>query len=182
MPSPSAPITRDKIILNKNPSALVKTEKEVSIASALNNFFNLKFSLCCQNKSLNNIYLWLNLKINYKKGRKFKMQNEFIINNIAGEKIRQVKILSHQIFKVEQNCNLSTFANSKNLSKADFIFEDPNLLKGHYVIFKPKNYIIHIVRPNQTLEQISSIYNVPVEHILQKNKINTLFIGQQLKI
>ena len=51
IPSSSAPITRDKKILNKKPSALVKTENEVKIANALKRFFiNLLLKKCVVSK------------------------------------------------------------------------------------------------------------------------------------
>ena len=55
-------------------------------------------------------------------------------------------------------------------SEGDIIFLDKIDLK------------IHIVKPNQTLEDIALLYNTTVESIKQKNNIDAVFLGQQIII
>lgn len=95
---------------------------------------------------------------------------------------KQNQYLSYQVLKVEKSCLIDDFAKEKNISKTDCMYENSNLIKGQYVIFKPKKYKIHIVRPNQTVEEIAKIYNVSTYSIFKNNNINAIFTGMQLKI
>lgn len=98
------------------------------------------------------------------------------------QNLKRVNVLSHQVLKVEENLNINNFVNIKNIFQNDCYFDESNLQKGQYVVYKPKNYKIHIVRPNQTLEDISNIYNISTAEILKRNNIQVIFTGLQLKI
>ena len=95
---------------------------------------------------------------------------------------KKIEIVTHQVYKVEEETDIFQFALNNNSTPAECIFESQNLKKGHYVVVKPRNYIIHIVRPNQTIDDIAKIYNVEPESILKNNNVQTIFVGEQLKI
>ena len=54
--------------------------------------------------------------------------------------------------------------------------------EGKYSIIKNKKELIHIVKPNESLKMIADKYNKTEEEIYEKNKVRTIFIGQQLLI
>ena len=56
--------------------------------------------------------------------------------------------------------------------------------EGELVKINSNKSTIHIVKPMQTIEIISSMYNLPVEEIIKTNKLKSprLFIGQKLII
>lgn len=72
-------------------------------------------------------------------------------------------------FKVSLN-HIKKINQIENASEGDFIFLD-------YIDLK-----IHIVKPNQTLQDIAEIYNTTVSRLQEKNNIDKVFLGQQIII
>ncbi len=71
-------------------------------------------------------------------------------------------------------------------SKENVLRNNTNLkmYPGEIVKIKLNNYIVHYVKPMQTIEQIAKIYKVDCEKLLKDNMLinKKLFIGQQIKI
>lgn len=109
------------------------------------------------------------------------MKNNFL-QSFSDNALKQVSTLSDIVFCVENNCELSELIKSKGLFNCDIVCESTYLLKGQYIVIKPKKYKIHVVKPNQTLSEIAAIYELPSNQILQNNNITNIFVGQQLKI
>ena len=78
------------------------------------------------------------------------------------------------IFENLNSCEENVFRNNKNIAFYD----------GEWIRVKKNNFIIHHVKPMETIEKISSQYFVSVEKIINDNNLNSnkLFIGQELKI
>ena len=55
---------------------------------------------------------------------------------------------------------------------------------GEFVKIKINDYVVHYVKPMQTLSEVAQIYKVNENQIVNDNnlKTNKLFIGQMLKI
>lgn len=73
-----------------------------------------------------------------------------------------------------------------NTSKPN-ILRNNNKLKyyaGEWVKVTTNDYLTHIVKPIETVDSISNLYNISSEKLIADNKLQTekLFIGQQLKI
>ncbi|MBQ3213940.1 MAG: LysM peptidoglycan-binding domain-containing protein [Clostridia bacterium] len=74
--------------------------------------------------------------------------------------------------------------------KKEAISEESNYKKnnqvfikeGIFTVIKNLKTIIHIVKPNESLEIIAKKYNKKLEEILIKNNISNIFVGQQLLI
>ena len=109
------------------------------------------------------------------------MKNNLLLNN-SKKILQQIDFLPCFTVLIENDCELSDFIKTKNLQNFDVISESKTLLKGQYVVLKQRKYIIHIVKPNQTLQEIASIYNILPESILKNNNLSNIFVGQQLKI
>lgn len=58
------------------------------------------------------------------------------------------------------------------------------LYAGEWVKIKVNDYISHIVKPAETLQQISLQYNISIQSIIDYNNLlsDKLYIGQILKI
>ena len=73
-----------------------------------------------------------------------------------------------------------------NTSKENVLRNNPSLklYSGELVKIKLNNYVVHHVKPMQTLAQIAKIYNINCEKLIEDNKLTSkkLFIGQQIKI
>ena len=72
---------------------------------------------------------------------------------------------------------------------ADFgnVFRNNNklkLYKGEWVKIKVKDYVIHHVRPTETLINVAKKYNSNKEKLIKDNHLTCekLFIGQELRI
>lgn len=67
------------------------------------------------------------------------------------------------------------------------VLRNNNSLKfyaGEVVKIKLNDYVLHRVKPVQTLNDIAKIYNIKIQDIIDKNNLKTekLFIGQEIKI
>lgn len=63
------------------------------------------------------------------------------------------------------------------------IYSPCNFIRqGEYFILNNNPSIIYVVKPKDTLLSIANKFNISVETIKEKNKINNIFIGQQLVI
>lgn len=84
--------------------------------------------------------------------------------------------------------NDKTEFDEKNLAENSFIKDSTNLTEnlnlklGDYVLVNNQKSIVHIVRPGETLQSIALKYSVAEEDIKKLNKLEKIFIGQQLFI
>lgn len=70
----------------------------------------------------------------------------------------------------------------KKFTEDSIITESLELKSGDYVLVSNQKYVIHIVKPGETLQSISAKYSVEEEYIKKLNKLEKIFIGQQLFI
>jgi len=98
-------------------------------------------------------------------------------NNIIYKK----DFLEKFLYIVKDGEDITSIAQKFNVDKASII-ADENIKSGSLVIINSKPNIVHIVKPLEDIEIISKKYGVTPEHILKKNKITKIFIGQQLFI
>lgn len=73
-----------------------------------------------------------------------------------------------------------------NTSKQNILRNNPQipLYAGEWIEIEVNNFLSHIVKPMQTLDEISKLYGISVENIKEFNKLQTdkLYIGQLIKI
>lgn len=100
-------------------------------------------------------------------------------------KIEEIK-QNNLIYKVNFNENLNIIAKKFNTTvetlKIENNIEDVEF--GDVIIIPEKNLAVHVVKPAETLLDISKKYSTTVNHIKEINKLvsNNLFIGQKLII
>ena len=90
--------------------------------------------------------------------------------------------LPYQIYKIKEQTIISDFAKKHKVLIENCIFENPQLKVGEYVIIKERKFKIHIVRPGESIIDISNLYKVSEEAIISNNKVEKIFVGQQLFI
>lgn len=92
------------------------------------------------------------------------------------------KFFSYEMVVIKEKITLEDFAKKYNLRKEQIIYESELLEKGDVVILTEINKTLHIVLPLETLSSIAKKYGVDEEYIKESNKIDKIFIGQQLYI
>lgn len=82
------------------------------------------------------------------------------------------------------DCNAPKNEICKNLGvSANSVFSENNLLRvGEFLLINNKCSKIYVVKLGDTIESISEKFSKPVNEIMKKNNIKTIFIGQQLYI
>lgn len=90
--------------------------------------------------------------------------------------------LEKQIYIVNQSINVKNFSYCTNVPLDEIICENTNIRKGDIVLVSNKSYTKHVVKPTETIKDIALKFNVTEEYIKELNKINKIFIGQQLLI
>lgn len=96
----------------------------------------------------------------------------------------EVKIADEFFYRIKENCeeiNKIFNTSQENTTRNN---KDLNLYCGEWVKIKVNDYILHCVKPMQTLDCVSQIHNVSVDKLKRDNNLkdNKLFIGQMLKI
>lgn len=98
----------------------------------------------------------------------------------------QIKQVKQFYYRVNINETLQDVCKKFNTSKSNILRNNPelNLYAGEWIIIRENDFKIHHVKPIETLEIISNIYNIEVEKIIKDNNLQTtkLYIGQQIKI
>lgn len=90
--------------------------------------------------------------------------------------------LNKQIVICYEDCTKEDFCYKHCVSTNCLNSNQENFRVGEYVLINNKPTKVHIVKPKDTLQSIAIKYDVSVEKIKEKNKINAIFIGQQLFI
>ncbi len=90
--------------------------------------------------------------------------------------------LSFETFRIRENIALKEFCKKNNFSELSCVAESENLKYGDVVVVKNLDKKLHIVLPLENLEKIAQKHNVSVQYIKDLNKIDKIFIGQQLYI
>ena len=88
-------------------------------------------------------------------------------------------------YRVKDENNISLYQ-KLNTSK-DNVLRNNDRLKfynGEWVKVKVNDFIIHVVKPTETIDKIAQIYGVEQESLKKVNALKTdkLFIGQTIKI
>ena len=88
------------------------------------------------------------------------------------------------IYQLKENETLESVCNDFKVSinHIKHINNIENAEYGDYVFLDKINLKIHIVRPNQTIEDIALIYGTTPQQIKELNNISAIFLGQQLII
>ena len=89
-------------------------------------------------------------------------------------------------YRVQQGDNFENIlkrfnASSENIKRNN---EKIPLYAGEWIIIKPNDFILHITKPGQNLNDVAKLFGVEPSKIMQDNQLNSavLFIGQPLKI
>jgi len=90
------------------------------------------------------------------------------------------KFLPFQVVEIDREKSIDEIAKLWKISKSQIIYNNEILKKGDKIVIKNLNVQLHIVKPLETLESIAKKLNISKEEILKKNKVERLFIGQQL--
>ncbi len=98
----------------------------------------------------------------------------------------KTKLLKQFYYRVKIDDTLDEIYSRFNTSKENVLRnnDDIPLYPGEWIRITQNDYITHIVKPTETLEQIAIKYNIDILEIKQKNNLTSdkLFIGQILKI
>ncbi len=95
--------------------------------------------------------------------------------------------LDYQFFyKINLKDNYKSLTQKFNAEKSNILRNNDklNLYAGEWVKLKQNDYIMHYVKPAETLNKIAEKYNMDKNKILLDNNLlsERLFIGQMLKI
>ena len=96
--------------------------------------------------------------------------------------IEEVKEDLFLCLKIKEETSIQDFCFKNNIYYANVVFNSKDFKKGDRILFCVKSGIVHIVKPAETIKSIAQKYGVEESEILLKNKVKTIFIGQQLYI
>ena len=158
---PSAPSFRDKYILKKNPKVLVITENIVTTATALKIDFIIIY------------YIKQNLVICYQQYEQMSI-SYFMEIKQCKECYYRVTKQDEEIYKTFNTCKENVLRNNETLP----------FYAGEWIKIKENDYIVHCVKPVETLDKIAKQYEISCEQIIKFNNLTSerLYIGQILKI
>lgn len=170
MPKLSAPTALDKYILNKNPNTRVKTEKPVSIATALNKCFK-PFS-----PHISTFRVLLTY-INYiAPNLLLKLQ---IIYDIKDFAVLWGKMESI-IYKIKENDTLESLSKKFGVPKSNFSTQ--TFETGDRVVISLKVSKTYIVMPGDNIQKISAKLGITEAELLKKLDGTTIFVGKHIVI
>ena len=87
-----------------------------------------------------------------------------------------------EMIRITEEGNLSSIVDKYGISRTQILNNNTHFKKGDILLVSCQNKHIHIVMPNQSIDDISKLYNIPASEILSKNNSKTIFIGQILQI
>jgi len=89
-------------------------------------------------------------------------------------------------YRVQVGDKLESLMQKFNTCKENILRNNSNipLYAGEWIYIKQNEFVLHFVKPMETLDDIVKKYNTTIEKIKEDNNLKTekLFIGQQLKI
>ena len=90
------------------------------------------------------------------------------------------------IYRVQQGDTLKSIYKTFNTSPENVTRNnnDIPIYAGEVICIKTNNYITHVVKPTETIEDIANLYKTEKSEIIKQNNLQTskLFIGQIIKI
>ena len=90
------------------------------------------------------------------------------------------------IYRIQINDTVESICLKFNTSKEKIIRNNANILlyEGEIIEIEVNNYILHFVKPTETINKIADIYKIDIDKIKTTNNLNSdrLFIGQMIKI
>lgn len=94
------------------------------------------------------------------------------------------KVQFDSIVKKLQTDNLQNVIDEYNCVKSDIKYNGNDIYPGKWIVIENLSKTYHSVKPLETLESISVLYDISPQQIIQLNKLknNKLFIGQRLLI
>lgn len=97
-----------------------------------------------------------------------------------------MKISREFSYRVKEGDSISSIIAMFNTEKSNIIRNNPDLelYPGEWVKIKVNDYTIHIVKPMESLSQISQVYEISPDQIKRDNSLESdhLYIGQTIKI
>ena len=107
-----------------------------------------------------------------------------ITRRFAYINIMETKLCEEFFYRIE-DADIDVYK-TFNTSPENVIRNNPKLkfYVGEWIKIKVNDYILHHVKPMETLAKIASSYGVSEEEIKKRNELDNvkLFIGQQIKI
>lgn len=98
----------------------------------------------------------------------------------------KIQLAQNFYFRIDENATKNQIIQDFNTSFDNIKRnnQELNLYEGEWVKVKINDYILHFVKPAETLDKICLDYNISQEKIISDNKLSSrkLYIGQQLKI
>lgn len=98
----------------------------------------------------------------------------------------KLKLSKNFYYRVQDGDDVTKLCTRFNTTKENILRNnyDIPLYSGEILKIKTNDYLIHFVKPTETLESISKTYNITTAKLIEDNKLkNTkLYIGQQIKI
>lgn len=89
-------------------------------------------------------------------------------------------------YRIRANDTMRNLQTRFNAEQTNILRNNPNipLYAGEWVKIKVNDYIIHHVKPMETLKDIANFYKVDIDTIKEYNylSVDKLYIGQTLKI
>lgn len=97
-----------------------------------------------------------------------------------------IELVKSFYYRILQNDTISSICKKFNTDKDCIIRNNPKaeIYAGEYVLIKVSDYVLHVVKPAETLKRISEKYKITEQNIIELNKLtsNKLYIGQTLKV
>ena len=97
-----------------------------------------------------------------------------------------IKLDNQFYYRITKGDTILKICEKFNTSKENIVRNnfDLDLYDGEWILIKQNDYIVHIVKPAETLFSIANIYKIPTEKIKNDNNLKNdkLYIGQHLKI
>ena len=97
-----------------------------------------------------------------------------------------VELCKNFIYRVQSQDTINSICLKFNTNRENIVRNNENiaLYEGELIEITTNDYTTHIVKPAQTLEQISQMYSVEMSKKKKDNLLegDKLFIGQSLKI
>lgn len=98
----------------------------------------------------------------------------------------EIKQCKEFYYRVNLGDTIPTLCQKFNTSKENILRNNNqiDLYAGEWIYIKQNDYILHIVKPMETLNDVAKKHNVEMQKISKDNNLisTKLFIGQELKI
>lgn len=98
----------------------------------------------------------------------------------------EIKLPKEFDYRVMRGDSVESICEKFNTCKENILRNNPNLslYAGEWIRIKVNDFVMHIVKPTETINDIARFHGVLKEKIINDNALSSekLFIGQALKI